>query len=138
MLRNNKVINDNKCFILLYIYHLVQGIMLWISQNPLWASLHSHQISNRSNTEFCLLQKIWGISQTFQVTVLFLCSTHSHTLSVCHNWRQQKTPKNNSHVNSHFSSWCLLLTKKGVRISDNMLFTTQCEILMPATIQKKN
>ena len=36
--------NDNKCFTLLYIYHLVQGIMLWISQNPLWASLQSPNI----------------------------------------------------------------------------------------------
>jgi glutamate dehydrogenase/leucine dehydrogenase len=31
----------------------------------------------------------------------------------------------------------LWLTKTCVRISDNTLFTTQCEILLPAIIQKK-
>jgi len=65
---------------------------------------------------------------------------HIHSQSVtCWStyWWQRKTPKNNNHVNSHFSSWCLLLINTGVRISDNTLFTTQCEILIPAMIQKK-
>lgn len=133
-LRNNKVMNDNKCLILLYIYHLVQGIMLWISQNPFWASLHSHQISNRSNTQFCLLQKIWGISDipSHSPVPMQYSYTYVHSLSPVEApiGNSIKHQKNNNHVNSHFSSWCLLLTETGVRISDNTLFITHSKILM--------
>ena len=141
MLRNNKVMNDNKCFILLYIYHLEQGIMLWIGKTPRGPALTVIKYpTDRTQNSAYFRRSEESHRHSKSQSCSYAVLTHIHSQSVtCWStyWWQQKTPKNNNHVNSHFSSWCLLLTKTGVRISDNTLFTTQCKILMPAMMIKK-
>jgi hypothetical protein len=116
------VTNGNKCFIhiLLYIYHLEQGIVLWISQNPSGpaSTVNKYPIDQTQKSVY-----FRGPEESHRHSKSQSCSyaIHIHSQSVTcwiTYWWQQKTPKNNSHVNSHFSSWWLLLTKIGVRISD--------------------